>query len=80
MGLSDRLKDMRSKAEEAVVEHKDQIQQTVQKVGEVADQRTKGKYHDRIQTAEQKASGFVEGIDRNDGEAADLADPPPAAP
>ena len=54
MGLSDRLKDLRSKAEDAVVEHKDQIQQTVAKVGEVADQRTGG-----------KASGFVESLDKD---------------
>ena len=33
MGLSDKFKDLRSKAEDAVVERKDQIQQTVQKVG-----------------------------------------------
>jgi hypothetical protein len=85
MGFSDRLKDMRSKAEEAVVEHKDQIQQTVQKVGAAADQRTGGKYSERIQKAGAKASGFVEGLDKDKDEgtaeaASDPAAPPPPAP
>jgi hypothetical protein len=87
MGLSDKLKDLRSKAEDAVVERKDQIQQTVQKVGEAADQRTGGKYHEKIQKAGEKATGFVEGLEESkesappqagtpaDGE----APPPPAA-
>ena len=65
MGLSDRLKDLRSKAEDAVVEHKDQIRQTVAKVGEVADQRTGGKYSEKIQKAGGKASGFVESLDKD---------------
>jgi hypothetical protein len=62
MGLSDRFKDLRSKAEQAVVEHKDQIQGTVQKVGEAADQRTGGKYSDRIQKLGDRASSAVEGL------------------
>jgi MT0933-like antitoxin protein len=77
MGLSDRLKDLRSKAEDAVVERKDQIQQTVQKVGEAADQRTGGKYHEQIQKAGEKATGFVEGLGE-DGE--DGAPGAPATP
>jgi ElaB/YqjD/DUF883 family membrane-anchored ribosome-binding protein len=76
MGFSDKLKDIRSKAEEAVVEHKDQIQQTVQRVGEAADQRTGGKYTERIQKAGEKASGFVEGLDKDTATDA----PPPADP
>jgi hypothetical protein len=80
MGFSDRLKDMRSKAEEAVVEHKDQIQQTVQKVGAAADQRTGGKYSERIQKAGEKASGFVEGLDKDKDESAAEAASDPAAP
>ena len=85
MGLSDRLKDLRSKAEDAVVDHKDQIQQTVQKVGEAADQRTGGKYHEKIQQAGEKATGFVEGLGEEAAPAAAPAEtaaegePPPAA-
>ena len=78
MGLSDKIKDLRSKAEDAVVEHKDQIQQTVQKVGEAADQRTGGKYSERIQKAGAKASGFVEGIGE-EGAQAPAEEPAPEA-
>ena len=63
MALSDRFKDLKSKAEDAVVERKDQIQQAVQKAGEVADQRTGGKYHDKIEKAGGKALGYVESLD-----------------
>lgn len=65
MALTDRFKDFKSKAEEAVVERKDQIQGAVQKAGEVADQRTGGKYHDKIEKAGGKALGYVESLDAN---------------
>jgi hypothetical protein len=79
MGLSDKIKDLRSKAEDAVVEHKDQIQQTVQKVGQAADQRTGGKYSEQIQKAGAKATGFVDGI-ADDGRAGTAEATPAAAP
>ncbi len=86
MGFSDKFKDLRSKAEDAVVERKDQIQQTVQKVGEAADQKTGGKYHEQIQKAGEKATGFVEGLEESKGGApaqspgqADADAPPPVA-
>jgi hypothetical protein len=63
MAFADKLKDLRSKAEEAVVERKDQINQAVQKAGEVADQRTGGKYHDQIQKVGGKAVGILEGLE-----------------
>jgi hypothetical protein len=79
MGLSDKLKDLRSKAEDAVVEHKDQIQQTVQKVGQAADQKTGGKYSEQIQKAGAKATGFVDGIADEDRQSGSEEAPPPAA-
>jgi hypothetical protein len=75
MGISDRLKDLRSKAEDAVVEHKDQIQQTVAKVGSAADQRTGGKYTEKIQKAGGKAAGFMESLEKDAKE----PEPPNAA-
>ncbi|MHB8240899.1 MAG: antitoxin [Solirubrobacteraceae bacterium] len=63
MALTDRFKDIKSKAEDAVLERKDQIQQAVQKAGEVADQRTGGKYHDKIEKVGGKALGYVESLD-----------------
>lgn len=68
MGLSDRLKDLKGKAEDAVVERKDQIHQAVEKAGAVADQRTGGKYSERIQKVSERAVGMVDGL--KDGEPA----------
>ena len=69
MALSDKLKDLRSKAEEAVVERKDQINQAVQKAGEVADQRTGGRYHEKIQKVGGKAVGLVDSLEGSDTQA-----------
>jgi len=62
MGLSDRLKEAAKKAEEAASEHRDQMRQAVVKAGEVADQRTGGKYREQIQKAAAKADTVVERI------------------
>lgn len=70
MGLGDTLKGFRKKAEDAAVEHKDQIHEAVQKAEVAADQRTGGKYHDQIQQAAGKVDTFVEELDTNDGRAA----------
>lgn len=66
MGLTDRFKDLRSKAEGAVVERSDQIHSAVEKAAAVADQRTGGKYSDRIQKAGAKADGLLDSL--KDGE------------
>lgn len=84
MAFSDKLKDLRSKAEEAVVERKDQINQAVQKAGEVADQRTGGRYHEQIQKVGGKASGLVDKLEGSDAAedqaaAAEPASTPPVA-
>jgi len=63
MGLTDRFKDLKSKAEDAVVERKDRIQEVVEKTGAAADQRTGGKYHERIQKIGGKATGFVDKLE-----------------
>jgi hypothetical protein len=55
-----------------VVERKDQIQGAVQKAGEVADQRTGGRYHDKIEKAGGRALGYVESL-KGDGEEASSA-------
>jgi hypothetical protein len=79
MALTDRFKDLKSKAEEAVVERKDQIQGAVQKAGEVADQRTGGKYHDKIEKAGGKALGYVESLDGDKGAAPAESESTPGA-
>lgn len=82
MGLADKLKAATKKAEGAAAEHKEQIQQAVQKAGDTADKRTGGKYHEQIQKAGDKAGAFVEGLDAPDGpqsaKASDSEDSTPA--
>jgi hypothetical protein len=69
MGLTDRLKDLRSKAEDAVVERSDQIHSAVGKAAAVADERTGGKYSERIQQAGAKADSLVDSLKEPDGQA-----------
>jgi hypothetical protein len=63
MGLTDRFKDLKAKAEEAVVEHSDQIHGAVEKATAAADQRTGGKYSERIQKVGAKADGLVQSLE-----------------
>lgn len=63
MGLTDRFKDLKAKAEEAVVEHSDQIHGAVEKAAAAADQRTGGKYSERIQKVGAKADGLVQSLE-----------------
>jgi DNA-binding protein H-NS len=74
MGLSDRLKDLKTKATGAAAERGDQIHDAVEKVATAADQRTGGKYSERIQKAGAKADSLVESLKGADGQA------PPADP
>lgn len=63
MGLADRFKDLTKKAEETAAEHKEQIRGAVQKAGAVADQRTGGRYSERIQKAGAKVDTLVDRLD-----------------
>ena len=62
MGLADRLKDLKTKAVDATAERSDKIHEAVEKVATTADERTGGKYHDRIQKAGAKAAGLVDSV------------------
>ncbi|HSZ14096.1 MAG TPA: antitoxin [Solirubrobacteraceae bacterium] len=62
MGLADRLKDLKAKAVDATAERSDKIHEAVEKVATTADERTGGKYHDRIQKAGAKAAGLVDSV------------------
>jgi hypothetical protein len=85
MGFADRLKDLKTKAVDATVERSDKIHEAVEKVATTADERTGGKYHDKIQQAGAKAGSLVDGFAASgqaepaapDGDvAADAAAPP----
>jgi len=83
MGIADRLKDLKTKAVDATAERSDKIHEAVEKVAATADQRTGGKYHDRIQQAGAKAGSLVDGLTASEqtttGEAAEAAAAAPEA-
>ena len=62
MGLTDKLKDLKTQAEGAVVQHSDKIHEAVEKAATTADKTTGGKYTDKIQKAGTKADSLVSGI------------------
>ena len=55
MGITDRLKGLRKKAEDTAAEHKEQIDEAVEKAEAAADQRTEGRYHDQIARREVRS-------------------------
>ena len=59
MGLRDKLTNLREQAQEAVAEHKDQIQGAMESAGAAVDQKTHGKYTDKIAEYGKKASDAV---------------------
>jgi hypothetical protein len=69
MGISDRLKDLKTKAVDATVERSDKIHEAVEKVASTADERTGGKYRERIQNASAKAGSLVDGLKGSEQEA-----------
>jgi MT0933-like antitoxin protein len=69
MGISDRLKDLKTKATDAAAEHSDKLHEAVDKVATVADQRTGGKYSERIQKVGAKADGLVGSLASSDATA-----------
>lgn len=60
MGFGDKLKALRDQAESAVAENKDKITGAVQTVGEAANNKTKGKYADKIAKVGEKVTTSVE--------------------
>jgi vacuolar-type H+-ATPase subunit E/Vma4 len=92
MGLSDKFKDLKgraevtaeelkAKAQASAAEHSEQIHAAVEKVATTADQKTGGKYSDKIQQAGSKADGLVSDFAGSsaDTEASEEQQPGPAA-
>ena len=79
MAIRDRIKALTKKAENTAAEHKDQINQAVEKAELTADQRTGGKYHDQIANAADKAEAYVEKLQPEEpvGEQPPSTPPPP---
>ncbi len=65
MGFVDKLK---GKTAKVVDRHGDKIKGGFGKVGDFVDKKTKGKHHDKIQSAKTKAEGGLDKLDgKNDG-------------
>jgi hypothetical protein len=62
MGIADRLNELKSKAVDATVEHSDKIQGAVEKVATTANERTGGKYQERIEQAGAKAGSMLDSL------------------
>ncbi len=60
MGLRDKLTGLREQAQEAVAEHKEQIQSGMETAGAAVDRKTHGKYTDKIAEYGQKAADAIE--------------------
>ncbi len=85
MGFSDKLKQLKQQAQDAVAENKDKIHEAVEVVSVGADQKTHGKYTAKIAKFGQKASDAVDKFggdaEGQTGDAAGAArDPSAAAP
>jgi MT0933-like antitoxin protein len=60
MGLKDKIAGLREQAQEAVAEHKEQIQDAMETAGAAVDRKTHGKYTDKIAKYGEKATTAVE--------------------
>jgi len=84
MGIADRLNELKSKAVDATVEHSDKIQGAVEKVASTANERTGGKYQERIEQAGAKAGSLLDSLkgapEQASTESADAAADAPSEP
>ncbi|MEU0742289.1 antitoxin [Streptomyces sp. NPDC006134] len=86
MGLLDKAK---GKVADLAQQHGDRIQHGLDRAAKAVDEKTKGKYSDRIRTGTGKAKGAVDRLAHKDGTAAGTgggtpdttppAGPPPAS-
>ncbi|MFC9914865.1 antitoxin [Streptomyces sp. NPDC059862] len=89
MGLLDNLKAKLTPAKDKVSDlaqkHEDKIQHGIDKAAKVVDERTKGKYSDRIHTGTDKAKGAMDRLahkdrtDAGEGPATPPGPPPPVS-
>lgn len=60
MAFRDTLNGLTKKARDQAAEHKDELKKAVDKAQQVADKRTSGKYHDKIEKAGAKADQYID--------------------
>ena len=64
MGFLDDAKKLAEQAQDLAAEHSDQVKQGLDKIEDLADKATGGKYTDQIDSAGDKAAGYVDGLDK----------------
>lgn len=79
MGLGDKLKDLRKQAQEAVTEHKDQIEDAMGVAAAAVDKKTHGKHTAKIAKFGQKATAAVDKFGEEAEPAAEKEGEPDAA-
>ena len=80
MGLKDIIAKARTSATGALTRHRDKIDQGIDKVGEIANARTGGRYETRIRQGSNQARAGLDKIatDRPDSDRPDSDGPVPA--
>lgn len=77
MAILDKLKELTKKGQQQAADHKDDLQKAVDKAQEVADKRTGGKYHDKIEKAGAKADRYIDKLQASkEGESGEAAETP----
>ena len=70
MGLGDKFKNIAKQAQDAVVEHKDQLHDAVDAAGVVADRKTRGRHSAKIAKFGQKAGDAIDKLGGEEDQAA----------
>ncbi len=69
MAFTDKLKNLTKQAQEAVAENKDKLHEAVEAASAMADEKTHGKYSDKIAKYGQKADEALEKLSASPGDA-----------
>jgi len=57
--------DFVDKAKDLAAENKDQVDDVIDKAGDMIDEKTGGKYSDQVDKGQEAAKDFVEGLDED---------------
>jgi MT0933-like antitoxin protein len=60
MGMADKFKTLTKQAQDAVAEHKDELQDAVGAAGAAVDRQTRGKHSDKIAKMGKKANEAID--------------------
>ncbi|MBD0711835.1 MULTISPECIES: antitoxin [unclassified Streptomyces] len=61
--MFDQLKDLKDKAMDLAAEHGDVVAQGLEKVADLVDDKTDGKYSEKIDAGVEKAKDFLEDLE-----------------